>query len=113
MTGPEALLIAITIIAPGGFWLGYVFLVNDAKWKIERDKARSGEGSVSQVEVAALRDEIQRLRSELMEHRDRSSEYDLSLEARLHQLETRMRRGSAVPGEELTARLGQPENGSD
>ncbi len=104
----QAFLMALIILAPGGFWLGYIFLINDAKWKIEQAKAAAGRGSVSSEEIAELRGQIEALQAELLAHRDRSTEFDLGLEAHLHRLEERMQKGSS----ELSARLGQSEGQS-
>ena len=110
MTGPEALLIAVTVLSPGGFWLGYVFIVNDAKWKIARDKGITGEGAASQEELVAVQEQLKQLRTELMALRDRSSDFDMSLETRLHQLERLVRKGESASPEELPSRLGQGQS---
>lgn len=98
MTPPEALLFAFTIAAGVGGWLGYVFIVNDAKWKMVRDK---GGEAMDPSELAAVQDQISQLRRELLALRDRSSEFDVSLDHRLQQLEAQFRAGS----EELPSRL--------
>lgn len=88
MNPAEALVIALIILAPGGFWLGYTFLKDDAKVKLAQYGKGTDADSVGEVE--RLRREVADLKRQLEELRETSTSFDLSLEEHLKRLEGKL-----------------------
>jgi len=94
----EALVVALIVLAPGGFWLGYTFLKDDAKVKL----AQYGKGVDPDAagDVERLKREVADLKRQLEELRETSTSFDLSLEEHLKRLESKL-----TPDETLRDRI--------
>jgi hypothetical protein len=84
----EALLAALVILAPGGFWLGYTFLRDDAKVKMAMYGKKNQ--ATDDGEVERLRKEVADLKSQLEDLRETSTSFDLSLEESLKRIERKL-----------------------
>jgi hypothetical protein len=96
----DSILDLFGLICVGGFWLGFVYIKNDARIRLATIQRGDLNGTTGSQDIRALRDEVAELRKQLNELRETSTAYDLSFDTALrrieHQVETELMQRSGV-----------------